>query len=374
MVEYWTLIESVSDRKECVGCNGCRQVCPTQCITMQQDTLGFEYPKVEREKCIGCKLCEKVCPILNQNGPRRPLQVFAAKNPQESIRLHSSSGGVFTALAEEVIKGGGVVFGAKFDKNFDVVHGYTDSNEGLREFQGSKYVQSRIGETFSEAKRFLDAGKIVLFSGVPCQINALRLFLRKDYGNSLICIDMVCHGVPGPGVWQSYLNNTISKLGISPSDITSLTFRDKRLGWRRFGLAITSTTSTFYQPLDENPYIQVFLKNLDLRPSCYNCPAKCGKSHSDITLADFWKMRKFHPDFFDDKGVSLLMVNTGTGKELVEKTGLELTLSSYQQGLYGNPSIEESATLPPDRASFIKLFTTKGFCFSNISEVECFLQ
>ncbi len=373
MPSYKTLIEGVSERKECVGCNGCRQICPVKCISMPEDSLGFEYPRVDQEKCIGCKQCEKVCPVLNQKDPQRPLQVFAAKNPQELVRVHSSSGGVFTALADQVIKEGGVVFGAKFDKDYNVVHYGTDREEDLKDFQGSKYVQSRICETFAETKRHLIEGRRVLFSGVPCQIAALKLFLRKDYGDALICVDTVCHGVPGPAVWQSYLKNILAKQGISLPEIRSITFRDKRLGWRRFGLAVESERP-FFQPLDENPYIQVFLRDLDLRASCYDCPAKCGKSHSDITLADFWKMRKFHPDFFDEKGVSLLMINTEVGKEMVEKTGLETIPATYEEGLYGNPSIEKSAVIPPARAKFIQHFTSKGFDIANMKDLKNFLQ
>ncbi len=195
----------IREERDCVGCEGCVQACPVKCISKRKDTLGFVYPVVDKEKCIDCHLCEKVCPVINQNTVRRPLQVFAAKNRDEEVRLKSSSGGVFTALAAWIIEEGGVVFGARFDKDFKVIHDYTESVEGLKAFQGSKYVQSEIGETFKEAAQFLKEGRKVMFTGTPCQIAALRLFLRKDYGDQLITVDVVCHGAPGPAVWQTYL-------------------------------------------------------------------------------------------------------------------------------------------------------------------------
>ncbi len=350
----------IHDEKDCVGCNACAQICPVKCISTYHNPLGFEYPKADAERCINCHLCERVCPVINQAVPRRPLRVYAAKNPNEEIRLHSSSGGVFTALAERVINDGGVVFGAKFDCDFNVKHDYTENIEGLREFQGSKYVQSEIGDSFALVERFIKAGRRVMFTGTPCQLSGLRLFLRKDYGDSLISVDVVCHGVPGPAVWQAYLRNLTESLNVSLDEVSRISFRDKKIGWRRFGFAL-DYSSHFFQPLDENLYIQIFLKNFDLRPSCYSCPAKCGKSHSDITLADFWKLRKFHTDFFDEKGVSLLMINTKAGLDLVEHMDLELTLSSYENGLYGNPSIEKSASIPSERDSFIKLFLMKDW-------------
>lgn len=350
----------IHDAKNCVGCNACVQICPRKCIETYRDELGFMYPKVDKQRCIECNLCEKVCPVINQATPRRPLKVYAAKNKDEEVRLQSSSGGVFTALAQKVLQEGGVVFGARFDENFNVVHDFAETADELRKFQGSKYVQSHIGESFKRAAQFLKEDRQVLFSGTPCQLAALRLFLGKAYEDRLICLDIVCHGVPGPNVWRDYLRELSRQLDVTPEEITRLSFRDKRFGWRRFGLAVDATTP-FFQPLDENPYIQVFLKNLDLRPSCYSCPAKCGKSHSDITLADFWKLRKFHADIFDETGVSLLMINTGKGLDLVEKCDLSLTPSSYENGLYGNPAIEKSSTLPPERNEFIDLFKRKDW-------------
>jgi coenzyme F420-reducing hydrogenase beta subunit len=206
----------LTEKTDCCGCNACVQSCPKDCITMQEDNEGFLYPAIDLETCIDCSLCEKVCPEIHQKEVRKPLQVYAAKNRNEEVRLQSSSGGIFTLLAEKIIEEHGVVFGARFDENWAVIHDYTETIEGLASFRGSKYVQSRIGETFSQAKQFLKSGRKVLFSGSPCQIAGLKLFLKKDYEN-LLTIDFVCHGVPSPKVWRKYImqlsDSQLDKMG-----------------------------------------------------------------------------------------------------------------------------------------------------------------
>ena len=215
----------IKEKNNCCGCSACVQICPKQCISMAADNEGFLYPQVNSAICIDCGLCEKVCPVINQSAPREPLVVYAAKNNNEDIRLKSSSGGIFTLLAEKVIEEGGVVFGAKFDADWNVVHDYTETIEGLAAFRGSKYVQSIIGDNFKTAKQFLNNGRKVLFSGTPCQIAGLKKYLRKEYDN-LLTVDVVCHGVPSPMVWRDYLDykrakraagkNTVSEFAMPP--------------------------------------------------------------------------------------------------------------------------------------------------------------
>ena len=220
----------LTDKQDCCGCHACASVCARHSITMQEDNEGFLYPVVDASTCIDCGLCEKVCPVINQDEPRKPLKVYAAKNRNEEIRRQSSSGGIFTPLAESVIREGGVAFGAKFDKDWNVVHAWTDTIEGIADFRGSKYVQSIIGDTYREAREFLKQGRKVLFSGTPCQIAGLRKFLRKEYEN-LLTVDVVCHGVPSPLVWREYLKeNTKGK------EILRIDFREKKwvgkiIGW-----------------------------------------------------------------------------------------------------------------------------------------------
>lgn len=200
----------IKDKKDCCGCSACVQRCPKQCISLHEDAEGFLYPNVDENICIGCGLCEKVCPVVNQSDEHEPLAVYAAMNPDESIRMQSSSGGVFTLLAEKVLAEGGVLFGACFNERWEVVHDFVETKEELARFRGSKYVQSKVGDTFRLAEDFLKQGRTVLYSGTPCQIAGLKLFLRKSYDN-LLAVDFICHGVPSPGVFRTYLQNEINR-------------------------------------------------------------------------------------------------------------------------------------------------------------------
>lgn len=320
----------IKEKNECCGCNACVQRCPKSCITMREDNEGFLYPEVDREVCIDCGLCEKVCPVIHQGDKRKPLAVYAVKHKDDKIRLSSSSGGAFTALAESVIDEDGVVFGAKFDEDWSVFHDYTDTKEGLAAFRGSKYVQSRVGDSFKKAEYFLKAGRKVLFSGTPCQIAGLKRFLRKEYDN-LLTVDFICHGVPSPGVWREYLkeetarqcggkNSVLSHPNIKERDarIESISFRDKRLGWKKYSFALTlsvpnghgaKNTVLLSEPLNKNIFLRGFLTNLYLRPSCHACPAKSFKSGSDITISDFWGGQSIIPEWNDDKGISVMFLH-----------------------------------------------------------------
>lgn len=201
---------SIKDKQDCCGCGACAARCPKQCITLQRDSEGFLYPQVDAQLCIECGLCEKVCPVLHQAPKEQhPRQTLAAVNRDESVRETSSSGGVFTLLAEKVLARGGVVFGARYDEQWQVVIDYTESIEGLAAFRGSKYVQARTADTFKQCEAFLKAGRQVLYSGTPCQIAGLHRFLRKSYPN-LLAVDFICHGTPSPKVWSKYLDEVVA--------------------------------------------------------------------------------------------------------------------------------------------------------------------
>lgn len=234
---------NIINKKDCCGCAACVQRCPRHCITLKEDEEGFLYPDVDLDACVDCHLCEKVCPLINRPEKICPSEVLAVKNRNEEERMASSSGGVFIALAKKIIEQGGVVFGAVFDDNWEVVHTYTETLEGVRPMMGSKYVQSRMENTFREAETFLKDGRKVLFSGTPCQITGLHNYLRKDYPN-LLAVDFLCHGVPSPGVWRRYLeetfgrsarraaagkNTVLSSSLKSMPVITGIEFRDKNL-------------------------------------------------------------------------------------------------------------------------------------------------
>jgi coenzyme F420-reducing hydrogenase beta subunit len=186
---------------------------------MQYDNEGFLYPAINTEQCINCELCKKVCPVINQGTERKPLYVYAVKNLNEQIRQESSSGGLFTLFAESVIHDGGIVFGARFNDTWDVIHDFTKTSKGLSSFRGSKYVQSTVGNTYTQVREFLIDGKRVLFSGTPCQIAGLKLFLKPEEYKNLLTIDLVCHGVSSPWVWRAYLDEFIKTVNTHPPPI-----------------------------------------------------------------------------------------------------------------------------------------------------------
>ena len=385
----------ITNKQDCCGCHACASVCARHSITMQEDNEGFLYPVVDTSTCTNCGLCEKVCPVIHQSAPVAPQATYIAINRDEEIRLQSSSGGIFTLLAEQVIAEGGVVFGARFDEDWSVIHAWTDTVDGLAAFRGSKYVQSRIGDTYSEARAFLQQGRKVLFSGTPCQIAGLKKFLRKEY-NNLLTVDFICHGVPSPGVWQRYLSELREELraerGVGkntvPSSmdelpvITGISFRDKTNGWKKFGFrlryaaskaALNSVSSSankvekeLLHPFPQNPFMRGFLADVYLRPSCYACSAKSGKSGSDITIADAWGIDCFAVEHDDDKGACYVLENTSKGVSY-------MNLFSFEQHDVGidvikryNPSYASSVKPHAKRTKFFRFFAKSKFTFTEI--------
>lgn len=351
----------VTDKSKCCGCTACASICPKQCITMQEDEEGFLYPVINKSLCIGCNLCQKVCPILNQEDERKSLSVYAAKSRDEKMRLASSSGGVFTLLAEKIIDRGGVVFGARFNENWEVIHDCTETKEGLAAFRGSKYVQSCIGNCYSKAKQYIQDGRQVMFSGTPCQIAGLKRFLGKDYDN-LLAVDIVCHGVPSPKAWRLYLRDIVS----DKQWINSIRFRAKSNSWRNFRLIIEgadsrlNTNELVNEKGYENKWIHAFLLNLTLRLSCHDCQSLRGKSGSDLTLGDYWGIEQFAADFDDDKGCSLVLVNTLKGEEIYSGLNCNSIVTPYKSAVLKNPSLERSVTASINR-KFLLSQLDKGF-------------
>lgn len=376
----------ISDKKQCCGCSACVQACPKKCLSLIEDDTGFLYPSVDNEMCVNCRMCEKVCPVINRNEENRPIRIAASINKNEDQRRESSSGGIFVILAEQIIDKGGVVFGAKFDKDWMVTHSYTDNKDELKVFQGSKYVQSRIGDSYKHAKVFLEQGKDVLFSGTPCQIAGLKRFLQKDY-EKLLTVEVICHGVPSPGVWRDYLQyvrrpkgagggqNTVSlSLNETPS-LEGISFRDKQNGWskfgfvvrysadqreaEKFGLSSVDANTEIREYHKNNLYMQCFLSNVILRPICFACPFKSGASHADISLGDFWTVNQYLHEINDDKGVTLVYVLTEKGSkifDLVKTKNYELN-KDIKYNLAFNQSAE--VKYPPKK--FWKLYKAEGF-------------
>lgn len=335
---------NIKNKQDCCGCSACAQRCPKQCISMQMDNEGFLYPQVDSSKCVDCHLCEKVCPVINQDEARNPLNIYAAKNSDDEIRLQSSSGGIFTMLAESTIDQGGVVFGACWDKEWNVKHDYVDKISDLQKFRSSKYLQSVIDDNYLKAEQFLKTGRKVMFSGTPCQVAGLKLFLRKEYEN-LLTLEIACHGVPSPKVWHNYLTELIDLNKISI--IKSINFRDKKYGWNGYHFSATyinknGKTVNMSMPHGDNSFYRGFLNHLYVRPSCYQCPAKSGRSQADITIADFWGIDKLYPSLDDNKGYSIVCANTDKGLSYV----LDLCDTTYEVPYYEvvkyNPALIKS--------------------------------
>lgn len=326
----------IDDKAMCTGCGACSQSCPTKCIVMLADPVdGFLYPRVNESDCIECGLCEKICPVLSPSESFISIpNSYACINKDERIRLKSSSGGLFTLLAEEILLARGVVFGARFDSSWSVIHDYTETISGLGPFRGSKYVQSYIGNCFQKTKEFLKQGREVLFTGTPCQIAGLNHFLLTNYEN-LITMDLACHSVPSPKVWRLYIEELkrtrYSDLSFKDIPvITGITFRSKSEGWREYGLEIQGKSnpdvdnSTIWKSGNhwKNSFMRGFLQGLYIRPSCTCCPSRNYVSKSDITVADFWGVEKYHPEIQslnDNKGVSLALIQTEKGKKVFDK-------------------------------------------------------
>ena len=339
-------------KSQCCGCAACYQICPKHCITMQADQEGFLYPHVDKQTCVDCGLCEKVCHELQPFEERMPQKVYAVINNDEQVRMNSSSGGIFYLLAEKIITEGGIVFGARFDEQWQVVIDYAETMEDVKSFMGSKYVQARIDNAYTDAKRFLIDGRKVLFSGTPCQVAGLHHFLKKPYDN-LLTVDIICHGVPSPKVWSHYLDEVVTA---GRKAINDVQFRNKREGWKQFNFAIQYNEDEnavfFCSPATKNHYMRAFLNDMILRPSCYNCQAKSGRSHSDITLADFWGIGKINPKMDDNKGTGLLLVNTKKGYEAFDLSKTTHEEINAEIAFRHNMSFIHSVTPHPKREVF----------------------
>lgn len=345
----------IKDKRDCCGCAACVQICPKHCISLKDDTEGFLYPLVNKNTCIDCKLCEHVCPCINQNESKQPLLINATFNKNEKERIESSSGGLFSVFARYILDEGGVIFGARFDEQWNVIHDYAEDLKGLSTFRGSKYVQSNIGDTYKKAQSFLKSGRKVLFSGTPCQIAGLNKFLRKQYDN-LLTIEVVCHGVPSPSAWKSYLDY------INPQHrlIKNINLRDKSHGWKRYSYLIEAEDIILVSDYASSSlYLKGFSLNLTIRPSCYKCPAKEFKSAADVTLADCWGVEKL--DYYDDdKGISIVICNSTKAISILQKLGLTTIQVDYEFVKKYNPAIYLSSRHPYCRHLFWQLFPKHG--------------
>lgn len=345
----------IVSKSKCSGCHACFNICPKDAITMVSDENGFKYPQIDENLCVHCNLCKKVCPVLKDIKKENDIHAYACINKNDEVRKNSSSGGIFYLLAENILSKNGVVFGARFNDDFDVVHDYIEKIEDISLFQGSKYVQSTIHDSFKKAKKFLDSNRLVLFTGTPCQIEGLLSYLRKDYSN-LITQDIVCHGVPSPKLFKLYKENIKQ---IYKDDITKINFRKKTNGWKHYHVKIDFNNQNYEIDHDDDVYMKAFLNDIALRDSCYQCNAKKKHRLSDITLADFWGIENILPELDDDKGTSLVIINSILGKQIFNEIKNQIIYKEvdYEKAIVNNPSLYQSVNRPKNRDAYLNNVT-----------------
>ena len=350
----------ITDRSECSGCTACANICAHKAISMEADSLGFKYPKVNIEQCVDCGLCDKICPFNDHySTPENFNQPFAygARLLDEEALSLSQSGGAFMAISDIVLSEGGIIYGCGLDSAFKAKHIRVSSTRERNTLQGSKYVQSDLSDIFLNIRKDLIEGHKVLFCGTPCQTAGLNAFIPKRLRSYLTLVDLVCHGVPGPSVWEEYLKYIEYKFN---DRIERAIFRNKKkFNWRK-------AKETYYLAktgeIDSFEFSNLFYQNIMLRESCFNCKFSNTRRPSDITIGDFWGCEKVNSQLADDgKGVSLIYVNTPKGQELFEKVKSQMFyFPTYIESTL-QPNLRRPSRRPSARTQFEKEFEQYGF-------------
>lgn len=333
----------IEDNKDCCGCTACASICPHNAISMLPDIMGFLYPVVDKASCVECGLCEKICQFhdkYNRYDNYDTPEVFGCRHKNTEELSHSQSGAAAWAITQTFLQQPGVVYGVGYESVAHIVHKRATTLEECQEFRGSKYVQSDLRGVFRQVKDDLNAGHRVLFFGTGCQVSGLKSFTPKTLHEKLYTVDLVCHATPSPAVWESYLHYHEAKRGCR---IVKANFRDKRFGWHSHREVLTFEDGSEF---DGEFFFQIFYKHLIIRDSCSACHYTNFKRVSDVTIADFWGWEKAHQEWNDNKGVSLLLVNSEKGEEI--KKALELTMhfikSDTSQCL--QPQLQHPVELP----------------------------
>ncbi len=347
-----------SSKNQCCGCTACCSICPKDAIQMKMDEKGFLYPAVDENLCVNCQMCVKVCDFqktkaVNHLDIKENL-IYAVKHKNLNERLTSRSGGTFMAICQYVLDKKGVIYGAAFDENLKVVHKRAEDKKAVNDFKGSKYVQSEMGDTFLSVRRDLNDHRVVLFSGTGCQTAGLKSYLRQqntDTTNLILC-DIVCHGVPSPLVYEKYLDYLSKKTN---AKITQFSFRDKYFGWAAHIESFTTNKKHF-----SNLYTDLFYKHIMFRPSCSKCRYANFNRPSDITLADFWGIDKAVENFNDNKGVSLIIINTEKGKKIFDAISKDLNYRESNKKDCLQPNLEHPSAFSKSTEDFWTDFNQKG--------------
>lgn len=346
----------IKDKQNCCGCTACAAICPKGCIEMKEDIEGFLYPIVNQKNCINCGVCEKVCPILNCKD-KKPFEqkAFIVQNKDEKVLQESTAGGAFTAIAEYVIKMGGVVFGVELNKDLVAHHIYVDNIEELKRFRNSKYVQSAVGrETLFKVKSFLEQGEIVCFSGTPCQIEGLKGYLKMDYEN-LITVDVVCRAVPSPLIFRKYVE---FQEKILADKIKTVRFRDKYYGYKYSTMNVITDRNhgNYHQGVESDPWLRAFFSNICDRPSCHRCLFRNQYRVSDFTIWDCFHVGRFLKELDNDKGATRVLVHTDKGRKIFEyiKESFVFIEVTPEEAVAGVKEMQESVKADDRRQAFFE--------------------
>lgn len=366
MSDLTNTLSDICPSNKCNGCMACYNICHFNAIQMVADDEGFLYPKINQQNCTNCHMCVNVCPSLSKEILKEEIlenqEIYAAWSLNNEIREKSSSGGVFSHLAKYILSKGGVIFGAGYDNNFNVIHKYVDTEDDYLSLIGSKYVQSFIGNSYQIVLKYLVKERDVLFVGTPCQVAGLMHYLSDIDITHLYTVDLVCHGVSSPMVFNDFKNYMENKYN---SPITNICFRDKQLGWKEFSLSMYFRNGNReYKKLKESPFLNFFLSNMILRESCYQCPYANLHRQGDITLCDFWG---YHPHFIkehdDDKGISGIIVNSLKGKKLLHNITKKLYITPRLKNelTNGQRMLHVPCCKPENRNLFWKDYKKYGF-------------
>ncbi len=368
--------KSRSNKESCCGCGACAAVCPNNCIEMKEDEEGFLYPEVNAERCVQCERCTRSCPCeksnqdqgYSKNGLKKQFPLaYGGWHTDEAILGQSSSGGAFSLFAERIIEMGGVVYGCAVNQKAEVFHQGVRSKEELQRLRKSKYVQSTLGNVFKEIEEALKKGSLVLFAGTPCECEAIYGYLARPYDNLYLC-DFICHGVPSPKVFRDWVGFLEDKYH---DTFQNISFRIKDAGWHSSGLQ--SGTRTFFAkrtrthiPAFFDKFMNGFLENIYLRPSCHECRFKGERIHTDITIADFWGIKKLDKTMSHRKGTSLVLINSEKGKRLFDMSCASFHCRQYEpeKALRYNVSYFRSAPEHPERAAFFEDYFQRGIAYA----------
>lgn len=362
------------DKSQCCGCGTCAIVCPTGAIRMTPMELGALYPVVEADKCVDCQRCFNACAYQSSVVEDIPSgKAYVAAAEQKQLLKKSASGGVFATLASAVLDDGGAVFGCSMELKNGVltpIHICVESHDELEKMQGSKYVQSDLGGTFLRIKQLLKEQRTILFSGTPCQVDALKKYVASCDTSNLYTIDLICHGVPSAKLFQEYLQE------LSEKQILDFKFRDKTLGWglnaKYAYLNRNGKQKERMLPVGTSSYYSYFLASETYRQSCYTCKYANVNRVGDITIGDFWGVESVHPEyllenggvFCPEEGISAILVNTPKGDLLIERFGqkLQCEKSSVERIKENNKQLSAPSVCSNIRQSIIETYDEKGYC------------